>query len=117
MIGAGDFDHTVTSSGTTETLSRQRTEQSTPSTSSAEYIATEIKRHKKGVAIIFAALVVAFGYGLYKFGIQKRPGTSSPAIKMTRLTSTGRVWAGSISPDGKHVVYSKEDAGQGSVWV
>src|SRR5438552_6594513 len=57
MIGAGDFDHTVTSSVSTETLSRQRTEQSTSSTSSAEYIATEIKRHKKGVAIIFAALV------------------------------------------------------------
>src|SRR5438552_7555682 len=48
MTGAGDFDHTVTSSVSTDALSRQRTEQSTPSTSSAEYIATEIKRHKKG---------------------------------------------------------------------
>jgi len=117
MIGAGDFDHTVTSSGTTETLSRQRTEQSTPSTSSAEYIATEIKRHKKGVAIIFAALVVVFAYGLYKFAIQKRPVISSPAVKITRLTATGKVWAGVISPDGKQVVYTVDDAGQQSIWV
>ena len=51
MSGAGDFDYSVRSSGSTETLSRQRTEQSIQSTSSAEYIATEIKRHKKSAAI------------------------------------------------------------------
>ncbi len=117
MSGAGDFDHSVTSSGSTETLSRQRTEQSIQSTSSAEYIATEIKRHKKGVAIIFAALVVAFAYGLYKFAIQKRPVTSSSAIKIARLAATGKVWAGVISPDGKQVIYTVDDAGQESIWV
>ena len=95
-------------------MGRQRTEQSTPSTSSAEYIATEIKRHKKSVAIIFAALVIAFAYGLYEFVIQKRPVISSPAIKITRLTATGKVWAGVISPDGKQVVYTVDDAGLSS---
>src|SRR5260370_33997203 len=115
MSGAGDLDYSVTSSGSTETLSRQRTEQSIQSTSSAEYIATEIKRHKKGVAIIFAALVVAFAYGLYKFAIQKRPVTSSSAIKIARLAATGKVWAGVISPDGKQVIYTVDDAGQESI--
>ena len=91
MTGVGDIDHTATSLGSTDALSRQRTEQSAPSTSSAEYIATEIKRHKKGAAIIFAALVVGLGYGLYKFVLQKRPVISSPAIKLTRLTATGKV--------------------------
>lgn len=86
-------------------------------TSSAEYFATEIKRHKKSVAIIFAALVVAFGYGLYKFASQKRPTTSPPAIKMERLTATGKVFAGLISPDGKHVVYGVEEAGKQSIWL
>jgi len=117
MTGVGDIDHTATSLGSTDALSRQRTEQSTPSTSSAEYIATEIKRHKKGAAIIFATLVIGLGYGLYKFVLQKRPVISSPAIKLTRLTATGKVWSGLISPDGKHVVYSVEDDGRESVWV
>ena len=36
---------------------------------------------------------------------------------MTRLTATGKVFTGSISPDGKHVVYVVEDAGQQSIWV
>src|SRR5713226_301370 len=116
MAGAAELDTTAPPSVGTETLGRPKTEPSATSTSSAEYIATEIKRHKKGVAIIFAALVVAFGYGLYKFAIQKRPVTS-PAIKITRLTATGKVWAGEISPDGKQVVYTVDDAGQQSIWV
>ena len=86
-------------------------------TSNAEYIVSEIKRHKKGVAIVFAALVVGLGYGLYKFVTQKRPAASSPAIKMTRLTATGRAFAGLISPDGKHVVYGVEDGGKQSIWL
>jgi serine/threonine protein kinase len=85
--------------------------------SSAGYIATEIKRHKKGVGIIFAALVVALSYGLYKFASQKRPATSSPEVKMARLASTGKIFAGLISPDGKHLVYGVEDAGKQSIWV
>ena len=86
-------------------------------TSSAEYIATEIRHHRKSVAIICAALVVALGYGLYKLASQKKPATSSPAIKMERLTSTGKVLAGFISPDGKNVVYVVEDAGKQSIWL
>ncbi len=117
MAGAAELDTTAPPSVGTETLGRPKTEPSATSTSSAEYIATEIKRHKKGVAIIFAALVVAFGYGLYKFAIQKRPVTSSPAIKIMRLTATGKVWAALISPDGKHVVYTVDDAGQQSIWL
>jgi serine/threonine protein kinase/Tol biopolymer transport system component len=86
-------------------------------TSSAEYFAAELKRHKKSVALIFAALVVALGYGLYKFASQKRPLTSPPAIKMARLTATGKMFAAVISPDGKHVVYGVEEAGKQSIWL
>lgn len=117
MAGTAEIDTTVSPSGSSETLGRQTAEQSTTSKSSADYIATEIKRHKKGVALIFAAFVVAFGYGLYRFASQKRPVSASPAINMTRITATGKVFAGLISPDGKHVVYGVEDAGQQSIWV
>lgn len=117
MTGAGDLDTAVQTSDGTERLSRRTTEQSAMSKSSAEYIATEIKRHKKGVAILFAALAVVFTYGLYRLVSLKRPVISAPAIKLTRLTATGKVWSGLISPDGKHVVYTVDDAGQESIWV
>src|SRR6185295_1396921 len=80
------------------------------------YVANEIKRYKKGVAIFLAALFAAFGYGWYEFATHK-PAPSSPAIKMARLTSTGKVFAGLISPDGKNVVYGVEDAGRQSIWL
>lgn len=101
----------------TRTSDGQGIEQSTRPTSSAEYVATAINRHKKGAAIVFAAFVIVFGFGLYKFASQRRPAAASLAINMARLTSTGRVFAGLISPDGKHVVYGVEDAGQQSIWV
>ncbi|HST24207.1 MAG TPA: serine/threonine-protein kinase, partial [Blastocatellia bacterium] len=104
MTGAAELDTFGPSLFRTETSGRQITKQSAKPTLSAEYIATQIKRHKKGVAIIFAALVAAFGYGLYKSASEKRPATSSPAINIRRLTATGRVFTGLISPDGKHVV-------------
>jgi serine/threonine protein kinase len=58
MTAAGDIDTAIQSPGSSETLRRQTTEPLATSTSSAEYIATEIKRHKKGVAIIFVALLL-----------------------------------------------------------
>jgi eukaryotic-like serine/threonine-protein kinase len=90
---------------------------STRPASSAKYAATEIKRHTRVAAIIFMALVVAAGYGLYRFVRSKRPAASSQAIKMTRLTSTSKVSTGSISPDGKRVVYVVENTGQQSIWA
>lgn len=117
MAGAAELDTFGPSSFRTETSGRQTAGQSATPTSGAEYIATQIKRHKKGVAIIFAALVAAFSYGLYKSTSEKRPATSPQAINIRRLTATGRVFTGLISPDGKHVVYGVEDAGQQSIWV
>ena len=116
MAGAAELDSTAPAASSTQALGRQATGQSATSPSSAEFIATEIQRHKKGVAIIFVTLVAAFGYGLYEFATQKT-ATSSPAVKMSRLTATGKVFAGLISPDGKQVVYGVEDAGQQSIWV
>lgn len=91
-------------------------EQSRPR-SSAEYIATEIRRHKKSVILVFVVIVAALGYGIYKFASRRTPAPSWPANNITRLTSTSKVFAGTISPDGKHVVYGVEDAGQQSIWI
>jgi len=90
--------------------------QSSGPISSVKYIATEIKRHKTA-AIIVSALVVTASYGLYKFASQRTPAPSSPANNMTRLTSTSKVFAGSISHDSKQLVYGVEDGGRQSIWI
>ena len=88
--------------------------------SSAEYLTREIKRHKKGVAIVLAVLLIsAIGltFGLYNLGDHK-PQFNLQARKVTRLTNNGRVGSASISPDGKYVAYSaRDEAGLSSLWV
>ena len=87
-------------------------------TTSAEYIVTEIKRHKRGVLLGLAVSIIAgvgVGYWLYKFiGHRSSP---SGAMKITRLTTTGRATSAAISPDGKYVAYSQTEAGEESLWL
>jgi len=93
----------------------------TPATSSAEYLISEIKRHKRGVALLGTALVLLLasaGYGLYRFLSQPKPAAAPfQATKVTKVTATGRAQLAAISPDGKYVVYAEQDSGQQSLWV
>src|SRR5205085_3795366 len=59
MAGAAELDTARLSAGSTQTLSRQATEQSARSTSSAGYLVNQIKRHKRSAAITMVALVIA----------------------------------------------------------
>jgi serine/threonine protein kinase/Tol biopolymer transport system component len=91
----------------------------TPTASSAEYIVSEIKRHKRGVLVALAMLILAgagVGYWLYRFIGQKRPPTPQ-AMNITRLTNTGKASRAVISPDGRYVAYVKDEAGQQSLWL
>ncbi|MDT7602044.1 MAG: eukaryotic-like serine/threonine-protein kinase, partial [Acidobacteriota bacterium] len=90
------------------------------STTSAEYLVGGIERHKKGVFIALAMLLVAaagLAYGLYHLFSHRASGLQS--IKIVRLTNNGKVSeTASISPDGKYVAYvAADDAGQSSIWV
>src|SRR5262249_48297715 len=94
-----------------------------PSTqlSSAEYIISGIKQHRIAAAIAAGVLVlavVAIGILLYKFstGAKKSVG-SLPALKLQRLTTSGKASDAAISPDGKYVAHVKSDAGQQSLWL
>src|SRR5205807_5753805 len=86
--------------------------------SSAEYLTQEIKRHKKGVAIVLAVLLlsaIGIAFVLYKFRASK-PQFNLQAGKITRLTNNGKVGGASISPDGKYVAYSAfDESGQSSL--
>ena len=96
------------------------TAEGTQSSSSVEYIISEIKHHKVGAVLVIAVSAIALvglGVGLYKFLSSKR-APNLQSMKMTRLTNNGRVGSASISPDGKYVAYSaRDEAGLSSLWV
>jgi Tol biopolymer transport system component len=90
----------------------------THSTSSAEYVVSGIKRHKRSIAVI--ALLLAIGgivFALYKFGWPATPPAPFQAMKMTKLTSNGKATQAVISPDGKQVVYVIDDGGRRTLWL
>ena len=85
--------------------------------SSAEYIASEIKRHKTGflAASAVAILVLAaLGFGIYKYA--SRPSVSS-AMKLTRLTTDGKAGRAAISLDGRYVVHTVDGIEGSSLWM
>lgn len=90
-------------------------------TSSAEVILSEIKRHKTGATVSLLVLLfvlAGIGYGLYRYlGQPKSVAGPSQTTKMTKLIATGKTRDAAISPDGKYVVYVEEDAKQQSLWI
>jgi serine/threonine protein kinase/Tol biopolymer transport system component len=95
-------------------------------TSSAEYIVGKIGRHKTGILIAVAVglvLVVGIVIGLYRFvsnGTKSAVGpvAAVPAnMKMSRLTTSGKVQNAAISPDGKWVAYVLKDGAKQGLWI
>ncbi len=88
-------------------------------TSSAEYIVSNIKKHKRSAAIalsLFVVSLMAGGYGVYRFETRSK----SPALqvmKVARFTATGKAVHAAISPDGNYVAHVADEAGQQSVWI
>ena len=100
----------------------------TRTTSSAEYIVSEIKRHKWGSAITAAILIVAglsVFEGLRKFvwspKALKNASGSLNTMKTRRLitsATSGKAGNTSISPDGKFVVYKDDETdGRQGLWI
>lgn len=91
--------------------------------SSAEYVVSEIKKHKIGAALIFAialSAIIGAGVWFYRYSngaAQKQNALSFQAAKITRLTTTGKASNVAISPDGKYVVHVQDDGGQQSLWM
>jgi serine/threonine protein kinase len=93
------------------------------STSSAEYLAGEIKRHKKGVVIALASLIALSGIAylvyswLNKTSAEKPPPTFLQNMQVTQLTTSGKSVDAAISPDGKYVAHVINEGGKQSLWV
>jgi len=102
------------------------TQPSVHSTSSAEYIVSELKRHKAGAVLALALVVVVLvggGFALYKL-LSRKSDVALRAPKFTALTTGGRAADQSIdglvtiSPDGKYVTYAALDERlQSALWV
>src|SRR2546425_724527 len=89
------------------------------SASSAEYIVTEIKQHKRAAALILGIIILS-AVGFYLFSRR------SPAIKeatlrnatFTQLTDQpGPEYFPSLSPDGKSFVYASYLAGNWDIYL
>jgi serine/threonine protein kinase/Tol biopolymer transport system component len=125
MVPATSAGVQSTAGAPRQTTTASEASVSAPALSSAEYIVSEIKRHKIGLGLITALMVVglvAGGFWIYKLATANRP-TAPPAIKFTRLTSGGRVGTeligggAAISPDGKYVSFWTSDEGKSSLYL
>jgi Tol biopolymer transport system component/serine/threonine protein kinase len=80
-----------------------------PHVSSAEYVFTQIKSHKKifTAALLVALAALAFaGFGLYKFFGRGESARSGAPLKVTPLTSSPYPERNvAFSPDGRQVAY------------
>jgi eukaryotic-like serine/threonine-protein kinase len=88
--------------------------------SSAEYIVSEIRRHKIGTALTLAILFIStagVGYLINKFVTQPESTASSENIKLTRISTSGKAANAAISPDGRYVAYVTFEVGQQSLWI
>ncbi|MDQ3684102.1 MAG: protein kinase, partial [Acidobacteriota bacterium] len=90
-------------------------------TSSVEYVVSEIKRHKRGATLVGVALILLLGsvsYGMYMLLRSPAPAVASfRTTKVTRVTASGKARVAAVSPDGKYVVYAEEADKRQSLWV
>jgi serine/threonine protein kinase/Tol biopolymer transport system component len=129
MQGAGDEEALMTDEGRASVadtkLLRIRTNeaQAAQNTAGGEPSTDGSKPHRKGLLIKLTALaliIAGVSFGIYKIFSQPHPPSPSApfqAMKISRLTSTGKAAGAAISPDGKYVVYSIDDDGRQSLWL
>lgn len=86
--------------------------------SSAEYVASQIGRHKilfLGGTLVLIALLLGGGYAIYR-SARTEPPAPRAQIKISRLvTGLGDIGNASISPDGKYVAYQVTVGGKASL--
>jgi Tol biopolymer transport system component len=101
--------------------SLQRTTITQPqnATSSAEYLVSNIKKHKISVLLVLGVLLLGLAagvYGVYRIASRSK-APAFQVMNVTRFTATGKAVHAAISPDGNYVAHVSDDAGQQSVWM
>jgi eukaryotic-like serine/threonine-protein kinase len=86
--------------------------------SDSQIIAGMAKRHKKAIiALAAGCLMIAAALIYALFRSTHHVPAPSAALEFTRVTGSGDVKQGDISPDGKYVVYVREMAGKQDLWL
>src|SRR3989441_6742834 len=89
------------------------------SASSAEYIVTEIKQHKRAAALILGIIILS-AVGVYLFS-RRSPATKEASLRnatFTQLTDqSGPEYFPSLSPDGKSFVYAGYASGNWDIYL
>ena len=100
----------------------------TSSSSDVQIVTALVKRHRKGLAAVGAALMLAIGGGLYALWPSRsqselaQPTPSAPQsmvdeLQVVQLTTSGNAQRPAISPDGKYVAYVQQDGNDSSLWI
>ncbi len=87
--------------------------------SSAEYIVDGVKRNKKIVMAAFGLIVLAaVVFAIYHYGLKPKPAPARfERVKLTRITTEGKLQSVAVSPDGKYIAYVLLEAGKRSLWT
>jgi len=88
----------------------------------AWYRVWKLVRRNRGAAFAMAGIVLALAAGAGAALVvlrsdPKPPSGSFGRMQLTRLTSTGNVIAGAISPNGRHAAYVRSEPVGNSVWI
>lgn len=67
--------------------------------------------------VAFTLIILAISGFIYKATSQRSSAQGFHQIAFTRLTSFGNSYLSAISPDGKYIVYVKDEGGKQSLWV
>src|SRR6266513_3116687 len=90
------------------------------SASSAEYIVTEIRQHKRAAALILGAIIIVSAVGFYLLS-RRSPATKDASPRnatFTQLTDqSGPEYFPSLSPDGKSFVYAGYASGNWDIYL
>jgi serine/threonine protein kinase/dipeptidyl aminopeptidase/acylaminoacyl peptidase len=89
--------------------------------SSAEYIVSQVSRHKIGLAIVLILLVIVLvgvGAAIQRLVNRDQPAATAAQLKISRLvTGSPDIGTAAISPDGKYVAYGYYKNGTASLHV
>jgi len=76
-----------------------------------------VSRHRlAAVTITVVAIIVAAGFGIYRWLIPVRPTINPLSMQISKLTENGAAVAGAISPDGRYAAFVKRGEHE-SLWV
>jgi eukaryotic-like serine/threonine-protein kinase len=93
-------------------------------TSSVKYLVTEVGTHKVavGAGALLALLLLGGIFTGYIYYRSRTPsvetrGAAAANMKISRVTSSGKVRRAAISPDGNYIVHAVSDGGNESLWI